>query len=56
MDDRLTALLADVADERLFAWTSPEVGGGVEGLVEKVVGMSPIDELGIVVLGRRAID
>ena len=27
MDDKLTALLADVTDERLFAWTDPKMVG-----------------------------
>ena len=48
MDDKLTALLADVTDERLFAWTDPKMVGRAYGYLDKVEGISFVDGQGIV--------
>ena len=48
MDDKLTALLADVTDERLFAWTDPKMVGRAYGYLDKVEGITFVDGQGIV--------
>ena len=48
MDDRLTALIADVTDARLFAWTDPKMVGRAYGYLDKVEGITFVDGQGIV--------
>lgn len=48
MDDKLTALLADVTDERLFAWTDSKMVGRAYGYLDKVEGITFVDGQGIV--------
>lgn len=48
MDDRLTALIADVTDARLFAWTDPKMVDRAYGYLDKVEGITFVDGQGIV--------
>ena len=48
MDDKLTALIADVTDERLFAWTDPKMVGRAYGYLDKVECITFVDGQGIV--------
>ena len=56
MDEKLTALLADVTDEWLFAWTDPKMVGRAYGYLDKVEGITLVDGQGIVALAHGTDD
>ena len=56
MDDKLTALLADVTDEWLFAWTDPKMVGRAYGYLDKVEGIAFVEGQGIVALAHGTDD
>ena len=56
MDEKLTALLADVTDEWLFDWTDPKMVGRAYGYLDKVEGITLVDGQGIVALAHGTDD